>query len=336
MRFRRTELQRLDRVDVAILRWFLQGHQTAPFRPEVRPNISMLSKRLGVSGETVRNRMRRMFATGVLNGMVGQPNPEVLGLQVAAFGVQVPPETPRLKVARSLALVEGMQIVATHLDGMIGMVFFHEGGESLERKLKLVKEISGATETTFTEVLFPPCDLELKTADWEILAALRPDASQSYQELAKKTGLSARTVKRRLDRMVLGRAVFTMALHDTRAVSGGLEANVVVQYEPGADRSAADGAIVKALEDNLFYAGVWARYSVYAINVPNLVAAEEAERKLKRIRGVKDAKASIIEERLELYGSLDQVISSKLGSSGSGRRAARGVAAVRKARKRPR
>ena len=336
MRFRQTGLHRLDRVDVGIVRWFLQGHQTAPFRPEVRPNIKMLSTRLGVSGETVRNRMRRMFETGVLNGVVGQPNPEALGLQVGAFGIQLPPETPRLKVARSLALVEGMQIVATHLDGMIGLVFYHEGGASLERKLKLVKEISGATETVFTEVRFPPCDLELKPADWEILAALRPDASQSYQELAKKTGLSAKTVKRRLDRMVSGSAVFTMALHDSRAVSGGMEANLVVQYEPGADRSAADGAIVRALEDNLLYAGVWARYSVYAINVPNLVAAEEAERRVKRIRGVKGAKASIIEERLELYDSLDQVISSKLRSPGAERRAARGVKAVQMARERRR
>ncbi|MDG6988712.1 MAG: AsnC family transcriptional regulator [Nitrososphaerota archaeon] len=327
----------MDRVDVAILRWFLQGHQTAPFRPEVRPNISILSKRLGVSAETVRNRMRRLFETGVLNGVVGQPNPEVLGLQIAALGIQVPPETSRHKLARSLALVEGMQIVATHLDGMIGLVFFHEGGASLERKLKLVKTMSGATEAMFTEVVFPPCDLELKRADWEILAALRPDASQSYHELAKKTRLSARTVKRRLDRMVSGMALFTMALHETRAVSGSLEANVVVQYEPGADRSAADGAIMKVLEDNLFYAGVWARYSVYAISIPNLVAAEEAERKLMQIRGVKDAKASIIEERLELYDSLDQVISSKLRGPGSeSRPPARSVAVVQRARKRPR
>ena len=303
---------RLDRVDVGILRWFLQGHQTAPFRPEVRPNIKVISKQLGVTGETVRNRMRRMFETGVLNGVVAQPNPEVLGLQVAALGMNVPPETPRPKLARRLALVEGMQLVATHLDGTVGLVFFHEGGGSLERKLKLLKEMAGVTETAFTEVAFPPCDLELKRADWEILAALRPDASQSYGELARKTTLSAKTVKRRLDRMVDGMAVFTLALHETRAVSGGLEANVVVQYEQGADRSAVAGEIVKALEDDLLYAGVWTRYGVYAVYLPSLAAREETERKVEAIRGVKEAKASIIDERLELYGSIDQVIASKL------------------------
>ncbi|MDG6968364.1 MAG: AsnC family transcriptional regulator [Nitrososphaerota archaeon] len=306
----------MDRIDIGILRWFLQGHMTAPFRPEVRPNIKIISKQLGVTGETVRNRMRRMFETGILNGVVAQPNPGILGLQVAALGMHAPRETSRPKLARRLALVEGMQLVATHLDGMIGLVFFHEGGESLERKIRLVKEMAGATETVFTEVVFPPCDLELKRADWEILAALRPDASQSYDELARKTALSAKTVKRRLDRMVAGMAVFTMALHETRAVSGGLEANVVVQYEQGADRSAVDREIVKALDDDLFYAGVWARYSVYAIYLPNLAAAEGAEREVKAIRGVKEAKASIIDERLELYDPIDQVIASKLRGSG--------------------
>ncbi len=293
---------------------------TAPFRPEVRPNIKILSKRLGVTGETVRKRMRRMFEAGILNGVVAQPNPEVLGLQIGAFGMHVPPEASRPKLARRLALVEGVQLVATHLDGMIGLVFFHAGGASLERKLKLMKEMAGGTDTIFTEVAFPPCELELKRADWEILAALRPDASKPYGELAKETGLSAKTVKRRLDRMVAGMAVFTMALHETRAVGGGLEANVVVQYEPGADRSAVDGEIVKALEDDLFYAGVWARYSVFAVSAANLVAVEAAERKVRAIRGVKEAKASIIDERLELYDSIDQVIASKLRDAGRERR----------------
>ena len=303
-------------MDVGILRWFLQGHATAPFRPEIRPNIKALSKNLGVTGETVRNRMRKLFETGVLNGVVAQPNPAVLGVKIGAFGMYASPETSRPKLARKLALVDGMQLVATHLDGMIGVVFTHDGGGSLERKLKLMKEIAGGTGEVFTEVLFPPCDLALKRADWEILAALRPDASKSYGKLAKETGLSAKTVKRRLDRMVSGMAVFSMALHEVRAVVGALEANVVVQYEPGADRSAVDGRIVKELEDNLFYAGVWARYSVYAINVANLDAVEGVERRLGRIPGVREVKGSIIEERLELYDSMDQLIATKLKSSG--------------------
>ena len=287
---------------------------TAPFRPEIRPNIRLLSKKLGVTDETIRNRTRRLFETRVLNGIIAQPNPAVLGVEIAAFGVYLPPGARRDRVAKSLSLVDGMQIVATHLDGMVGVVFFHEGGAALDRKVKLIREITGATSTVFTEVLFPPCGVELKRADWEIMAALRPDASQPYGALAKKTGLSAKTVKRRLDRMVAGGAVFTMALHETRAVVGGLEANLVVEYEPGADRSSVDGEIVDALEDRLFYAGVWARYSVYAISLPNLVAAEEVEKVVGKIRGVKSAKASIIDERLELYGSLDHVIATRLAA----------------------
>ena len=321
----------MDRVDIGILRWFLQGHMTAPFRAEVRPNIKLLSKKLGVTDETVRNRMRRLFETGVLNGIVAQPNPAVLGMQAAAFGFYVPPGASRPKLARSLALVEGMLVVATHLDGMIGVVFMHEGGASLERKLELIKEMTGATSSVFTEVVFPACDLQLKRADWEILAALRPDASQSYGEIGKKTGLSAKTVKRRLDRMVSGRAVFTVALHEIRAVHGALEANLVVNYEPGADRSAVDSEILRALEDRLFYAGVWARYSAYAISLPNLSAAEAAEAEVKRIRGVKDAKASIMEERLELYDSLDELIARKARRSEGNAAAAKG----QKPRRRP-
>lgn len=305
----------MDRIDVGILRWYLQGHLTAPFRAEVRPNVRLLSERMGVTGETVRNRMRRMFASGVLTGVVAQPNPGVLGMKAGALGLYLQHGAARAKVARSLALVEGMQVVATHIDGMVGVVFLHEGGTSLERKVNLMKEIAGATESEFTDVPFPQCDVVLGKPDWGILAALRPDASQSYGVLGKKTGLSPRTVKRRLDRLVAGRAVFTLALHNVRAVHGSLEANVVVRYEAGATRPAVDEAIVKALDDSLVYAGVWSSYSAYAVSIPNLAAADAIGERVAKIRGVKYAKASVMEERLEVYDSVDRAIAEKLGEA---------------------
>ena len=116
----------MDRVDIGILRWFLQGQQTVPFRPEVKPMIKTLSKRLGVTGETVRNRIRKMFASGVLNGVVLQPNPGVLGMKTSALGMYVPSSVSRPDLIRKIALIEGCQLSVSHIDGLIGIVFMHE------------------------------------------------------------------------------------------------------------------------------------------------------------------------------------------------------------------
>ena len=305
----------MDSLDVSILRWFFQGHQTAPFRPEVKPMIKALSKQLGVTGETVRNRMRRMFESGVLKGIVLQPNPAVLGSSIGALGFFVQNGTPRGALAKKLSLVDGAQLVVTHLDGMIGVVFMHDGGESLDRKVKLIMEMGGVSDAFFTELPFPPCQLELSRTDWRIMAVLRPDATKSYKELSKTLGLSSRTIKRRLDRMVAGNAVFSIASHQVRAVESGVEANMVVFYDPSVSRPETDARIIKEIRDYLLYAGLWARYSVYAVALPNVASSDAVAERVRRIRGVKDARSAIIEERLELYQSLDGMIAKKVAEA---------------------
>ena len=306
----------MDRVDVGIIRWFFQGQLTVPSRPGVQPMIRSLSKQLGVTGETVRNRMRRMFESGVLNGIVLEPNPSLLGMEIGALGFFAPQSASRPKLAKKLALVDGMQVVATHLDGLIGLIFLHYGGESLEMKVKLMKEIAGVSDGFFTEIQFPSCQLELSRTDWRIMAALRPDATKTHSELSKELGLSSRTIKRRLDRMVSGGAVFTRALHQVRAVEGAIEVNILVFYDDHAKRSETDSKILKELDDYLLYAGIWARYSPYYVSVPNLSTAEGLAARVGKIRGVKEARASIMEERLELYESIDPVLARKLSEVG--------------------
>ena len=301
----------MDRVDVGIIRWFLQGQQTVPFRAEVKPMVKTLSKRLGVTGETVRNRVRRMFDSGVLNGVTLQPNPTLLGMKTSAFGMYVPSSVSRPELIRKIGLIEGCQLSVSHIDGLVGVVFMHEGGESLERKVKLMQGLAGVKDGFLTAVPFPPCELELTQTDWKLMAALRPDASLSYSELSAKLGISKKTVKRRVERMVSGGAVFTMALHQVRAVKGSLEANLVVFYDEGADRAATDVSIMREIDDIMIYAGVWGSYSVYAISIPNLASAEETAQKVRKIRGVRDARASVMEERLELYECVDPLLAKK-------------------------
>jgi DNA-binding Lrp family transcriptional regulator len=307
----KVRFSRLDRVDIGIIRWFMQGQPTAPFRAGVRPMVDGLARQLGVTGETVRNRVRRMFESGVLGRVTLQLNPAVLGMEAGALGMFVGPGVSRRALARRLSLVEGCQVVASHVDGLVGVVFYHYGGESLKKKVALMEELAGTTEGFYTDIPFPRCGLELTETDWRIVGALRPDASAPCSALSRKLGLSSRTVKRRLDRLVSGGAVFSMVSHRVRAVKGALEANLLVFYDQSAPRPQTDARILRELDDVLIYAGIWAQYSAYAVAVPSFAAGEEAAERVGRIDGVKEAWASVMEDRAELYESLDGFIARR-------------------------
>ncbi|HKT21301.1 MAG TPA: AsnC family protein, partial [Nitrososphaerales archaeon] len=175
----------------------------------------------------------------------------------------------------------------------------------------LIKELGGASESFYTEIAFPPCTLKLSRTDWRIMAALRPDATKSYGTLANELGLSRKTVKRRLDRMVAGNAVFTMAAHEVRNAESP-EANMAVFYEDSADRSKTDPEILRVLADHLLYAGIWPGYSVYAVAIPNVARGDELAARVRGVEGVRDARSSIIDERVELFESLDGMIAKNL------------------------
>src|SRR5438094_4079198 len=91
--------------------------------------------------------------------------------------------------------------------------------------------MSKADRNSLAKVPFPPCTFVLSKSDWDVVRALRGDPQKPYKTVSQELGLSSRTVKRRLQRMMQGGAVFAFPAVNPDAARGVVMAALIVTYD---------------------------------------------------------------------------------------------------------
>jgi DNA-binding Lrp family transcriptional regulator len=109
-----------------------------------------------------------------------------------------------------------------------------------------------------------------------MIKALRPNPLISYVELAKKLGLSSKTVRKRLSRLMQGNAVSFMPEIDLGRLEGASCVDLFVTYTASKFKGEVDGSIATKFQDYLLRAG-WgsANQGHFQFLVPNNRVAQE-------------------------------------------------------------
>jgi DNA-binding Lrp family transcriptional regulator len=302
----------LDELDIRIQRELTQGTQVGLAWGEINPSYRLLGKRLGVSRETIRKRVEEMSRSGFLRVFPVQVNPALLGLRMGALSVETPGGGSRVELRDKLALIDGMLIIADHVGGLLGLIFYYEDERSLEKKIQLISRICSATRYKFTSIPYPRCSVALTPGDWKIVAALQRRRVRRPTEIARELGISTRTLKRRTKRMIDGMAISTILSNDARALKGAVIGNLHVEHSPEQDRGETDRGLVRELDGRLMYVGLWTEFSLFTVILPSIPAASELLEKVRRTRGVATARLDLIEERIEVYSTLRERVEKKL------------------------
>ncbi|MGI0081141.1 MAG: hypothetical protein ACRECH_16140 [Nitrososphaerales archaeon] len=134
----------------------------------------------------------------------------LLGLKAAVFGFDVDPSTPKTKVIDSLKLLDGMLFIHNFHRSFIGSLFVYADERELQRKISLLRSLSGTNQEAFSRVQYPPCMAALIDPEWKLVARLSDGRFSSYAQLASELGTSVRTLKRRMERIVLGSSFPTL------------------------------------------------------------------------------------------------------------------------------
>jgi len=304
----------LDELDIRIVRELTQGGNVGLAWGEISPSYSRIGTKLGVSRETVRERVEKMSRSGFLKAFPIQVNPTLLGLKIGALSVDLPPTAQKARILEELSLVDGMILVATHVSSMVGVSFYYEDERALEKKISLISRICGATRTRFTTVPIPPCSLVLSMRDWEIVAALQRRRTRPAGEIAKELGISKRTLKRRTKRMIDGMAISTLVSSEIGALSGGIMGNLQVDYNSAKTRPETDGRLLQQLDHSMIYAGLWPGFALFTLVLPNIRSASEILNKVRMTKGVAQARLDLIEERVEVYSTLNEPVERRIRS----------------------
>ncbi len=304
----------LDRIDIRLLGQLARGMSAHDFQPEVKGVYGRIAKKLGLDEDTVRKRMERLESTGVIRGWQVVLNPNVLGLKMFVIWMSVSPQLRVEEAVRKIRLVHGVASIARLVGDVLGVGIFCESEQVFRRSVGLISELAETKELTTYVVDQPGTEVELTTTDWQIIKALRPDPLVRYSEMAKKLGLSSRTVTRRLLRLLEGNVVFFLPNIDFGLCEGLSCVDLFVTYTASSLKREVDRSIFTKFEDYILRAG-WgsANYGHFEFLVPNVRVAQEIVVWTRGLRGVREARLNFVYDRQNFFDDAqDEVIASRV------------------------
>jgi len=291
-----------DGLDSRIMREILLDPVALTFQADVRSAYRKIGQRLGVTEDTVRNRIKA-FEKGYLRGWRVGINPTILGYRTSSIDFDPRPlaKSESLRVMRT---VPGMMLLKNYYGDYVGGLVAYRDEESLKEKLCMI--LRGTSDPGTIErldVRFPNCNTKLLETDWDIVKALQSNPRRRYDEVAEQLRLSPRTVRRRLKRMVDGRALFVVPDQNLRALRGVTKVDFRIGYADPRVKHEVDRVLISTFDTYFsmpfFSDGDHASFCLFLSNLP---MAEEILARVKEIPGVREASMRLLLDVVNLLG----------------------------------
>jgi len=305
----------MDALDVRIVRQLgIQPFAMWPHHPdELKP--SALAKRLDVSVDAVKDRLRRMEREGVLHGYEIYPNFRHADFEVSSYHFRLTDEGKRARAAQDAEKVDGVLGITGFLGTDVCVDICYQSPQELQRRMSLLSRLmADAPPNTFFDYPLPPVHRDLSPLDWRILQALRGNARRSLEEVAEAIGVSARTVKRRFERMAKEGAFDVVAKFDPGALRGYTFFLLMVSLRRGSNERELK-AILNTFADRWFFS--WtppgaANANLYVTMLsPSFGDVESLRREAETIAGVARAECLVPVEMRMNAAWIDRLIAER-------------------------
>ncbi len=239
--------RRVDDVDVAILRELSRERVVVWGTQDPRLSAQAIARRLSLDPTTVRDRLRAWQKEGFLLGFTVLPNTSLFGAGMASGALRVPDPRAKAGVLAALRRSEGVIGLMDHVGEWIGVGYMDESGEALQEHAAAVAALPGVAEAT------PPfrvptlvSTIDLTPLDWRMLRALRAHPREGLAVAAKEAGVSTRTFTRRYERLVEGRALWSIGLYDFGRCEGRVPVQLILTMEDAEAAASGWAALRKA------------------------------------------------------------------------------------------
>ena len=302
----------MDTLDTKIFRELVQD-RVAFCTSDIRRSFRVVAKKLHVDEVTVRKRIGKIQSSGFLQYWVVLVNPRLLGLRIAQLLFDVSSPSTKYDLIEKLKLLPGALVLVNCFGSSLFFSFFYQDEDSLQRQVELVSRMSSAKDMVCTRPPIPECKIKLTATDWGIIRSLHRNPRKSYGTVGRELGVSSRTVKRRLQRMMNQRAVFILPSMNPRALEGVTQADLLVSYENPRSKAEIDGRLMTLWDDHLVRAEIGDReYSFFNLFVKNISQAQEVLDWVNGQPGVRSARIDLVEDRIESYAPLSAELDKRL------------------------
>ncbi|MCA1813852.1 MAG: Lrp/AsnC family transcriptional regulator [Halobacteriales archaeon] len=306
----------MDALDIRILRTMgIQPYSAAPRDPaNLRPGP--LAKQLGVSKKTVAERIARMEQDKLIGGYELFPNFRHLGYDATCYYLDLDDEDAATQALEVLKAEPGFGSLYTFVGGaMCAMVAYRSPAEQEAMLGKLVKVAGEERAQKFYDLAMPQVVRPLSRLDWRILQALRGDAAKPLSDVARALQVSARTVKRRFERMGAEGSFLITPMLDPSVAEGLMMFALVFYLTPDAGPKAYNGAL-KAFGGHTvavdFAANPTMGSFALMLFARSMAEAKTLERKGRALPGVAKVRPFLFTGAYENFGWVDETIARKL------------------------
>lgn len=246
----------MDETDLRICA-LLNANSRTPFRD--------IADTLGISVQAVHKRVKALTDTGVLRAFTA--NLSFKFLNAVPAGISGRTNGPSVDdVARGLGKDDSSAIVHVSGDFLSVMVVLRSIGD-LDRYVEFIRtEAQMDAPSVFLPSVMgfanlerqnlPREEFELTQLDYRIILSLHRDSRKEIVDVAKDVGLSAKTVKRRLTRMIGAGAIDFGTEFDLGAQSG-VSSLMVVDVRPGTDRGRFLGQVKDRFGPRVIFMGAY-------------------------------------------------------------------------------
>jgi len=197
----------LDNSDIKILSRLLNN---------CRESYRQIGKELGISGGSVRARIRKMEDAGVIESFTIKVEPPVLGLGVLYIVVS----GQNIKeILEQISLVGKPFFVVPCVGGVTVCSIVVKG--KLDEKIELAKKLMKDVRVlSIFEAENPGFDSNLTKTDLEILEQLMKDPRQKIESISEKTNFSTKTITRCIEKLNENEGIQFTLVYDPTKIKG--------------------------------------------------------------------------------------------------------------------
>ena len=234
----------MDPLDLGILRELSRDQVLWFGGLDPRLSAAEIGRRLRVNRGTVGARLQTWERTRFLRGHEVVPSPTLFGAGFAGGSLRVDDLSAKPRLLADFGLVPGVVSSVDHVGPWVSLLYVFETTDGLERSRRLLTRLAGVGEATpCVPFRAPRPTVTPSSLDWRILRALRKGPRRPVAEIASDAGVSTRTLARRGERLIRGRAVWYLPLLDFGHYTKGAFARFLVTLRTPEDLLRLQGRI---------------------------------------------------------------------------------------------
>ena len=255
-------------------------------------------------------RLRSWEKQGFLCGHEVVPSPLVFGAKIAGGNLRVEDLRKKPRILEDLSLIPGLISAVDHYGEWVALLYAFERTDELDRSRRLISRLSGVGEVTPCIPFIAPVPTMAPTRlDYRILDDLKSGPRRTFQEIARSVRISPKSLVRRLEQLVQGRAVWYLPILDFARYSKAVVSRFVVAFAQGSDAGSIEDWVLRHvpgvtyLFDSSTLVGAGDPFPPMldiGAHLESVGRAEDLHRELLGLKGVKDVEV-LFPRRFYLY-----------------------------------